>query len=173
LNAVKNLTQNGNFWFVPNLLLQKFAAPYFSATTKITFHPELDGEKAGLTVMGDEWAYISLMKMDGQLQLGLFQGAYVQCEDLTRQIVSIPFDDNHCYLRIDVDENGLCSFSYSKDNEDFIPLGADYEFQATKGRWIGAKVGIFNINPNIQESEGYAEFDWFRMEQEIRKNIEN
>ena len=48
--------------------------------------------------------------------------------------------------------------------------GADYvnigkPFTAVKGTWIGAKVGLFNINPNIKESKGYSDFDWFRINQ--------
>src|SRR5690554_2671001 len=163
LKSVKNYTQNGNFWFVPNLLLQKFPAPSFTATTKISFHPQLEGEKAGLAVMGKQWAYISLVNAADGIKLGLFQGDYVQCEDLTTEIASVPLDVQSCYLRVEVIE-GLCKFSYSIDNVKFRPLAAGYQFKSIPGLWIGAKVGIFSINPNIQESEGFAEFDWFRVE---------
>ncbi|HTO35936.1 MAG TPA: hypothetical protein VLZ72_06845, partial [Flavobacterium sp.] len=162
LKSVKNYTQNGNFWFVPNLLLQKFAAPSFTATTKISFQPQLEGEKAGLVVMGKQWAYISLVNAEDGIKLGLFQGDYVQCEDLTKEITSVPLDVQSCYLRVEVIE-GLCKFSYSVDNVEFRSLGSDYQFKSIPGLWIGAKVGIFSINPNIQESEGCAEFDWFRV----------
>ena len=43
----------------------------------------------------------------------------------------------------------------------------DKEFAAKPGTWIGAKVGLFNINPNITESKGYADFDWFRYEYKL------
>ena len=26
----------------------------------------------------------------------------------------------------------------------------------------GTKIGLFNVNPNIAQSSGYADFDWFR-----------
>ncbi|MDN5289914.1 MAG: hypothetical protein PWQ06_153 [Anaerophaga sp.] len=163
LHSVKNPTQNGNFWFVPNLLLQKFSAPSFTATTKISFHPELIGEKAGLTVMGKQWAYIALENSEDGIKLGLFEGDYNQCHDLTKEISTVPYNADHCFLRVEVDK-GLCRFSYSVDNEEFIEVADDYQFKSVPGLWIGAKVGIFSINPNLRESNGFAEFDWFRME---------
>jgi beta-xylosidase len=57
LYAVQNITQNGNLWFVPNLLLQKFPAPAFSVITKVSFNPDKLNEKCGLVIMGREWAY--------------------------------------------------------------------------------------------------------------------
>ncbi|MFW5760105.1 MAG: hypothetical protein ACOCXH_03890 [Cyclobacteriaceae bacterium] len=69
---------------------------------------------------------------------------------------------NSIYLRVTVDEQARCYFSYSLDGNEYVSF--DEAFQATKERWIGAKVGIFVINPNIAESKGYADFDWFRFE---------
>jgi len=162
LYSVKNFTQNGNLWFVPNLLLQKFSAPSFTVTTKIKVEPDLIGEKSGLVIMGKEWAYISLEKTPEGIQLGLFTGTYFEGYDKTKKIDSVEFRSKSCYLRVHVDTGGLCSFSYSLKGNEFHPIGK--EFTATPGVWIGAKAGIFSINPNINDSKGYAEFDWFKIE---------
>src|SRR6185437_5101361 len=60
-----------NLWDVPNVLLQKFPADEFMVTTKMNFNPneKLDGEKAGLTIMGMSYADIALKKKDGKLYL--------------------------------------------------------------------------------------------------------
>src|SRR4051812_28756260 len=50
-----------NFWDVPNLLLQKFTAPEFTVTTKVTFTPRTDDEKIGLIVMGLDYSYLSVV----------------------------------------------------------------------------------------------------------------
>jgi len=34
-----------------------------------------------------------------------------------------------------------------------------------KGKWIGAKVGIFALRKGITYVTGYADFDWFRVEE--------
>jgi beta-xylosidase len=160
LYTVKNLTQNGNLWRVPNLLLQKFPAPSFTVTTHISFKPELGGEKSGLLIMGREWAYLALVKTDAGLELGMHTGTYFEGYDKTEKIESITLDREDCCLRVHVADAAVCTFSYSADGKNYIPIGK--EFQATPGTWIGAKVGLFNVNPNISDSAGYADFDWFR-----------
>ncbi len=161
LYSIKNHTQNGNLWFVPNLLLQKFPAPSFSATTKISFTPESLNEKSGLVIMGKECAFIALTKTEAGIELGMYTGSYFQGYDKTEKIEFVPMKNNSCILRVDVNENKICNFSYSLDGTVFKPIGS--EFTATPGVWIGAKVGLFSINPNVHESRGYADFDWIRI----------
>jgi beta-xylosidase len=163
LYTIKNYTQNGNLWFAPNLLLQKFPAPSFTVTTKVIFTPDRVNEKCGLVVMGKEWAFLAYTKTDDGLEIGIYKGTYFQGEDKTEKIESYPAEKNTCYLRVQVDNRAMCAFSYSYDGFNFKPIGK--EFAATPGVWIGAKVGLFSINPNIEESQGYADFDWFRVEQ--------
>lgn len=162
LYSVKNLSQNGNFWFVPNLLLQKFPAPSFTATAKIEFTGELSGEKCGLAVMGIKWAYVAFTKTETGLKVGMSEGAYNQCDDLTTEIESVDVKGNSCYFRVFVNTAGVSSFSYSVDGKTYKTIGR--EFKAEKGRWIGAKVAVFAINPNIEDSKGFGEVDWFRIE---------
>ena len=95
---------------MPNLLLQKFPAPSFTAITKLSFHPEHNGENAGLAVMGEQWAYISLIKDEEGIKLGLFEVDYDQYEDLTKEIARIPLNRDHRFLRVDVSD-GECTFS--------------------------------------------------------------
>jgi beta-xylosidase len=160
LYAVKNPTQNGNLWRVPNLLLQKFPAPSFQVTSHIKSKSGLIGERSGLLIMGREWAYLALVKTDTGMQLGMYTGTYFQGYDKTEKIESLPLNQDSCYLRVNVADEALCSFFYSLDGKTYQTIGR--EFKAVQGTWIGAKVGLFNINPNIEESGGFADFDWFR-----------
>lgn len=166
LNMVQNLTQNGNLWFVPNLFLQKFPAPAFTATTEINFKPAKNGDKSGLVVMGRTWAYLALYQSEGEVKLGMFKGKYEQYDDATQLIKEIPAkknkDGNYIYyLHARVEEDGTTKFYYSLDNKTFNEIGES--FQADKGVWIGAKIGLFALNPGINPSNGYSEFDWFRI----------
>ena len=58
-----------NFWEVPNLLMQKFPAEEFTATTKLTFTAKQDGEQAGIIVMGWDYSYLSIRKAGDQFIL--------------------------------------------------------------------------------------------------------
>ena len=62
-------------------------------------------------------------------------------------------------LRVAVSSNGKCQFSFATE-EKFIPVSG--VFMATKGVWIGAKVGIFAMSPATGGFRGHADFDYFR-----------
>lgn len=161
LFAVRNLTQKGNFWFVPNMLLQKYPQPSFVATTHLSFQPKALGEKAGLVIMGKKWAYLSIEKVENGFEIAQFEGAFQQCEDLTVKNDSSMTNFTELDFRVEVSESGMCRFSYSTDGKNFMPIGKS--FQSTAGVWIGAKVGIFCINTNLNGEQGWADFDWFRV----------
>jgi beta-xylosidase len=162
LYCVTNPTQEGNLWFAPNLLLQKFPAPAFTVTTKITFASDKPGERAGLVIMGKQWAYLALTKTQNGLQLGMFEGAYDRADDGTKLIDAVDLAQQDCFLRVRVQDSAICTFFYSLTGNDYKPIGKT--FTAAAGVWIGAKVGLFSINPNITDSSGYADFDFFRFE---------
>ncbi|HYX08262.1 MAG TPA: glycoside hydrolase, partial [Bacteroidales bacterium] len=159
LYTVQNITQNGNLWFVPNLLLQKFPAPAFAVTTKITFQPKQLNEMTGLVIMGKKWAFLGMKQTDAGLQLGMYTGTYFEGSDQTELLDSVMLDGATCYLRVHVNDQALCSFYYSTDNKEFHLLGP--VFTATQGVWIGAKVGLFSLDPNMNAKNGFADVDWF------------
>ena len=154
-----------NAWEVPNLLLQKFPAETFMATTKLTFkpNPKLENEKAGLIIMGLSYANLALKSSkDG---LALVYGVCKKASEgkseeetvLTRISANTPV-----YLRVQVSKGATCQFSYSVDGQNFTKAGDG--FQAEVGRWIGAKMGIFCTRTTQINDSGYADFDWFRVE---------
>ncbi len=163
LFAIRNITDYGNPWYAPNLLLQKFPAPAFTATTSLSFFPGLDGEKAGLIILGEKFAYICLYRTEGELRVSWFENGHKTCGDLPVEGEGTSTNTNSVTLRVNVDQNAVCRFSFSTDGEEYHSLGS--AFQAVKGRWIGAKVGLFCINPNMENSPGYADFDYFRISQ--------
>jgi hypothetical protein len=65
-------------------------------------------------------------------------------------------------LRVSVGMGALCQFSYSEDGQTFTPIGRD--FRARQGHWIGAKIGLFCINPSQEPGRGFVDVAWFRFE---------
>jgi beta-xylosidase len=152
-----------NYWDVPNVLLQKFPAEEFSATTKMTFYPnqKVENERAGLMVMGQSYASLSLKNGKDGVYL-----VYGQCENAVKggvenELVVSKVTDNTIYLRVTVSKNAKCVFSYSNDGKKFEII--KNEFQAKPGRWIGAKMGLFATRSSAINDVGYADFDWFRV----------
>lgn len=151
-----------NFWDVPNLLLQKFPAPEFTATTKVRFTSRTDDEEMGLIVMGLDYAYLSVTKKPDGLLISQTVVKDAESGAKGKESASAALKGNTFYLRVKVSQNAVCTFSYSSDGTKFAPVGE--AFSARKGKWIGAKVGIFAVGTGKTREMGYADFDWFRVE---------
>jgi beta-xylosidase len=154
-----------NLWTVPNLLLQKFPAPDFTATAKLEWNAEpnaWDKKKAGLIIMGDDYAYLSISKTDKNyvIKQVVCKGASAgRGEEIADQQ---NLTDSTIYVRVIVSSpDAQCIFSYSEDGINFKTIGKP--FTAKPGRWIGAKVGLFCISGAGVRHGGYADIDWFRI----------
>ncbi|WP_437440178.1 glycoside hydrolase family 43 protein [Pedobacter mucosus] len=152
-----------NLWDVPNLLMQKFPADVFTATTKLTFkpNPKLENEKTGLVIMGRSYAQVSVKSKKDSLYLvyGICANADKGKSESEKEIIKLK--SSTVYLKVEVSAGAKCKFSFSEDGKNFTSAGE--EFQATAGQWIGAKMGIFAIRDTQTNDSGIAEFDWFRV----------
>ena len=152
-----------NLWDIPNLLLQKFPSNNFTATAKITFTPSsgIKGERTGLVVMGMNYALLSLENTDKGLILSQNECLQADKGGVEKPDSSVNLNGNTVYLRVKVQPNADCTFSYSMDGEKFQTLGKT--FTAKEGKWIGAKVGMFCTRPVQNNDGGRVEIDWFRI----------
>ena len=150
-----------NLWSAPNLLLQKFPAPEFIVTTQITFHSKTQNESSGLIVMGQDYAYLALIKIDNQLHLKQTVCLNAEQGGKEKDIEQISVNQNSLYLKVNVENGAICQFFYSINGKRFVAIGKP--FQAKPGKWIGAKVGLFAIRPHSSWKVGFADFDFFRI----------
>ena len=153
-----------NLWMIPNLLLQKFPAPNFTATTKMSLFPEEaeTGKTAGLIVMGTDYATLSITHD----KKGYFikQTEAINAINGSEEIINSEkrLKANMAYFKIEVEApDGICQFSYSEDGKRFKKIGKP--FKAKPGKWIGAKVGLFSISSQEATRGGYADIDWFNI----------
>jgi beta-xylosidase len=152
----------GSIYDAPNLLLQKFPAPEFTATTQLEFAPASDGERAGLVVFGYDYALIGLKRTPAGLRLVycVNRGANkpgAQETELAEANVSSP----RVFLRVTIGPGAACRFAYSLDGVVFTRIGGI--FQASGDRWIGAKLGMFASASPAADRTGYADFGWFHV----------
>jgi hypothetical protein len=72
-------------------------------------------------------------------------------------------DARRVRLRVSVADEGLCRFAFARAGR----TGAEWSqlgpaFQATVGRWIGAKVGLFARRSPGSVGQSCADFAYFR-----------
>lgn len=155
-----------NLWDVPNILLQKWPAEEFVITTKFSFtpNPKLENEKAGMVIMGLSYANIALKsRKDGiWLVYGTCKDAYKGNPEMEKSLTKIGDSTATIFFRVQVRAGAKCRFGYSRDGKSFTDIETD--FQATPGRWVGAKAGIFCTRNTQINDAGFADVDWFRID---------
>jgi len=149
-----------NLYDVPNLLLQKFPAEEFTATTKLTFNVRFDGEQTGLLIMGLDYSYLQVKQHEGQLVL-----SQITCKNADKNGIevasnSVKLNNNTFYLQVKVRAGGICDFFYSEDGKKFYGLGST--FKAREGKWIGAKIGFLALRHGVINDAGSVDIDWIR-----------
>lgn len=153
-----------NLWDVPNLLLQKFPSDKFTSTVKFSFKPDerFVGERAGLLVMGMDYAMLSIEKTKEGFTISQDEciGADKGKAEVKNETISAR--QSAVFFRVNVGTEAMCSFSYSLDGKKFIKIGKP--FKAREGKWIGAKMGVFCSRPISNNDGGRMEIDWFRID---------
>ncbi|MBX3737193.1 MAG: glycoside hydrolase 43 family protein [Candidatus Didemnitutus sp.] len=146
-------------WSTPQLLLQKFPAPDFTATTTLTVDGGAEGDRTGLMVFGYDYAWLGWTKRDGRDLLVLRSCRSAQKGGREHDLIALDAPPGPLHLRVTVSAGGLCRFAYSTDGRDFTPIGG--EFQASSSQWVGAKLGVFAAARPEATSAGRAHFASF------------
>lgn len=162
LNCYPRPEKADNLWLIPNILLQKFPAEEFSASTKLTFNHRFDGEEAGFIVMGDSYQYISLKRINGKLQVRVVRCIDARTGGNEEVLFEEFYNGNTVYFKVQITKGALCQFSFSENGRQFKNIAES--FKAVPGRWIGAKVGYFALREGIINDAGTVDIDWFRVE---------
>ena len=150
-----------NFYDAPNFLLQKFPAPEFTVTTKLQFTPAAEGEIAGLTIFGYDYALLGLRRTADGLRLVYVVNSGANRGAAEREVVGVDTTNSAVYLRVTVGGGAMCHFAYSFDNQTFTSVGEP--FKASGDRWIGAKIGLIASAEPSATRTGYTDFDWFHV----------
>ena len=151
-----------NLWPVSNLLLQKLPAPAFTATTKLSLVADEPGVTSGLIVMGDDYAYLAVRRTPDGYSMVQARATDASAGQPEEDIAVVTLGDRQSLLlRADVEDGGVVRFLFSLDGHSFDPIGEP--FQASQGRWIGAKIGLFSILPTESSAGAYADFDYWRI----------
>lgn len=133
-----------------------------SATTKLSFSPAAENEKAGLVIFQNETHFYYLCKSleNGQPVVQLYQSS----KDSMKLLISkpLPSASQDVYLRIEPNKSVYYT-AFSTDGKNFTPLQqVDGKFlsTATAGGFVGSVFGLYATSLG-KESGTKAYFDWF------------
>jgi hypothetical protein len=113
-------------------------------------------------MMGMDYAYLAVEKMTSGYRVIMTSCGNANSAGKEVEEASVAYANSSILLRVQVAPGAICHFSYSRDGKQFTALGES--FIARAGRWIGAKVGLFCLAPAGAQTQGYADFDWFRFD---------
>ncbi len=142
---------------IPQLFMQKICFANFSVKTKCKLNLVSDGDEAGFVMFGKSYAYICVVRRNGQNYLEIRKGAIGGTADETL-CQSQPYDEPYVTFQLSAkyeDRNKL-TYRFTFGGSAFT-----HKFYAEKGVWTGAKMGIYARSEN--GSEGSATFKFFRV----------
>ena len=167
LNCICHAEGWRNLWDSPNLLLEKITGPSMDLDVEARFTPSYPGDRAGLVVMGLDYATLELVWDGSEVRLEQRVCRDAAAGGVERVEASVPVrpdpsapvaynghtDIPAVYkvrLKVHVGDGAACNFSYSTDGR-YRALGPS--FQAREGRWIGAKAGFFAVS-SVRKNRG-------------------
>ncbi|MCC8019161.1 MAG: glycoside hydrolase 43 family protein [Rikenellaceae bacterium] len=133
-----------------NTVCQRIFGPHSRATVKMDISRMLPGDRAGLVLLQNPYASLTVCAESG--------GAELQMRVNETVVESAPLEGNIVYLRAEVDGvSDLATFSYSIDNEDFRPLGNEFRMEFSLSIFVGNRYGIFNYA--TRQTGGWVDVD--------------
>ncbi|WP_078083520.1 glycoside hydrolase 43 family protein [Microbulbifer mangrovi] len=156
--------ENDNLWMQPSLLLQKLPAPEFILQTTLEIPESLGEAEGGLLMFGEDYAWIGFRNLPGTGEVEIGE---VSCRDARKGCTEhfqphTRIQSGELTLRMTVSQGGQTVLSYQKKNGRFRALGE--LFQSRRGRWVGAKVGLFirTEHEGQVHAENYIDVKEFR-----------
>lgn len=141
---------------VPNLLTQKIPNDTFTATADVTVSATADGQQSGIVIMGRDYSRMAVEKAGDNFIIKQIECINADLgEGETETIVAtLPASRLNCEgpartqdldlkMRVQVDKDGMATFSYSTDGKKFQPSGKP--FKVRQGHWIGARIGFASL----------------------------
>lgn len=148
---------SGSLMDVPNVLAQKFPKRTFSVETIVQLPENDNGVQTGLVVLGSSYAGLVVSRQQSLLKVKQLCCEHIETDAQEKINEEMSSSTERIWLRLEVSENAECSFSASVDGNVFVTLGK--RFNATAGKWIGARVGLVCLGHN-----SHADFEYFRVE---------
>lgn len=144
-----------NLYHLSSVIGQKFPYEKFDVLTKINLHSETTAE-AGIVILGFDYAALKITQTESNTYcINFNECKKAKTGAVETNIAAIKVSNSEAYFKIEIRKSAVCQFYYSIDGKTYQMIGE--KFTAQKGRWVGAKIGLFATG------NGHADFDYFQI----------
>ncbi|HSU57283.1 MAG TPA: family 43 glycosylhydrolase [Candidatus Dormibacteraeota bacterium] len=165
-----------NLWSARNSLCQRPPGPESVMTVELDSSGLRAGDNAGLALLSNPYAGISIVKSAEGATLQFFKGSADRREgsaSASNVVVSAPENPpTRTWLRVacnfDTDE---AIFSWSADGKHFSPLGPPFAMRFQLTTFQGVRPALFTFNTS-GEPGGYADYDNYVVEEPRARGVE-
>ncbi|MCR4033692.1 MULTISPECIES: family 43 glycosylhydrolase [Flavobacterium] len=156
------------FYTARNSLTQKVSA-LSSSTVLLDVNGLKEGDFAGSGIMGSQMYQLGVFKKESSFYLEIHEGGKnIEDENVLN---SLKIDGQKIYLKTEITKKGSILFYYSFDDKKYNRFGD--ELVSNFWGFLGIRHTLFCYNVMKGNSNGYADFDFFRLEGTQRGNHYN
>lgn len=159
--------QSPVLWRCPQALTQKLVCPGLRVETGVEFTHLLPGAKAGLALLGGQYAYAAVRMAEGGAQLVLARSRGEGDEREEEICCAAALSEDTLRLRLTLTPldgaSARAAFFFAQGDAPFVPLGEP--FIPGRHTWVGARIALFSMaQADAGEPLGYADFLPFQAE---------
>jgi beta-xylosidase len=148
-----------------NTLTQRTIGPQSVGSTRLDVTKLNDGDFAGLSLLQKQYGLVGVKQIEGTRAIVMVSAASGKAVELQR----VPLTENVVYLKAECDfrdRKDTGRFFYSLDGKSWSAIGEPIKMPYTIPHFMGYRFGLFNYT--TRQPGGYADFDYFRIEQPTR-----
>jgi beta-xylosidase len=155
---------DSSFLQARNTITQRTVGPQCSGITRLDISGMKSGDFAGLALLQKRFGCVGV-------KIGARDKSIVMISaesDSVKELQRIPLDQNIVFLKIECDFKSMADNAYfycSVDGVQWNPIGSKMKMTYTLPHFMGYRFGLFNYA--TQEIGGHADFDYFRIEEQM------
>jgi beta-xylosidase len=155
-----------SFLMARNTLTQRTIGPVCAGTTALDVAHLQPGDFAGLGVLQKRYGLVGVQASQGAKAIVMVSAESEKPVELQR----LPLTQDKVYFKIECDfkdRKDVATFFYSLDGKAWKPVGGPLKMAYTLPHFMGYRFSLFNYA--TQAAGGYADFDYFRIEDHLTK----
>ncbi|MGI4759322.1 MAG: glycoside hydrolase family 43 protein [Janthinobacterium lividum] len=157
---------DSSFLLTRNTLTQRTIGPVCAGSVALEVAHLKPGDFAGLAVLQKRYGLVGVQASPGAKAIVMVSAESEKPVEIQR----LPLTQNKVYFKIECDfrdRKDVATFFYSLDGKAWQPVGGPLKMAYTLPHFMGYRFGLFNYA--TQAAGGYADFDYFHIEDHLAK----